>query len=554
MTDGATSDIELVSRSLAGDRDAFAGIVQKYQSLVCSLAYSATGSLGRSEELAQETFVVAWQRMAELREPEKLRSWLCGIVRRLTGKALRSASREPTHAAGPLESLNESHCPEPSPPDRAITREEETILWQSLERIPDNYREPLVLFYREQQSIQHVAAALELSEDTVKQRLSRGRKLLHREVLSMVEGVLGQTKPGRAFTFGVIAALPALTTTASAATIATVAAKGSAAASSASILTVVTSLLGPVIGLLGGWVGVRAGLESTRTPRERKFMIRQTKIMVLVMVIFTTLLGGYVYAGVKGWSKHPVSYSIVGAVIVIAYVGFIFVSAFRHNRRFRAIREEERKAHPEAYENDHSMMHVKPRNYRSKATFLGLPLIDLKLGTEPGERVKPAVGWIAIGDRAYGILFAAGGLAIGAISLGGAAVGILSFGGAAFGLWIALGGAAIGGYAIGGAAAGIIASGGLAIAWLGAEGGMAFARTFALGGQALAQHVNDEAARQFFAEHKWMDLTDPQVRNTFMLICWSPLLLVFWQFHRMRRLRKKHARSATSGSINGNGS
>ena len=75
------SDKDLVAKALAGDRDAFSHIVSRYQSLICSLAYSATGSLGQSEDLAQETFITAWKRLRHLREPGKLRAWLCGVAR-----------------------------------------------------------------------------------------------------------------------------------------------------------------------------------------------------------------------------------------------------------------------------------------------------------------------------------------------------------------------------------------------------------------------------------------------------------------------------------------
>jgi hypothetical protein len=68
-----SSDSELVTQTLAGNRDAFGWIVARYQSLLCSLAYSATGSLSQSEELAQETFLTAWKQLADLRQPEKLR-------------------------------------------------------------------------------------------------------------------------------------------------------------------------------------------------------------------------------------------------------------------------------------------------------------------------------------------------------------------------------------------------------------------------------------------------------------------------------------------------
>ncbi|HUI05596.1 MAG TPA: sigma-70 family RNA polymerase sigma factor [Verrucomicrobiae bacterium] len=212
------SDAQLVEWSLTGDREAFGRIVERYQSLVCSITYGATGSLTLSEDLAQETFVTAWKRLSELREPTKLRAWLCGITRFLIGKELRRQGREPVHAAEPLDTVQEPAAPEPSPSARAIGREEEAILWRALEQMPTTYREPLILFYREHQSVARVAEELELSEDAVKQRLSRGRTMLTEQVAAFVEGALQQTTPGRAFTLGVLAALPALTTSVKTAT------------------------------------------------------------------------------------------------------------------------------------------------------------------------------------------------------------------------------------------------------------------------------------------------------------------------------------------------
>src|SRR5580692_4382700 len=102
------NDEDLVAQSLAGNRDAFGLIVARYQTLICSLAYSATGSLTQSEDLSQETFITAWRQLAELREPGKLRSWLCDIVRNLSRHTLRGREHEPVHAAEPLESLRDT--------------------------------------------------------------------------------------------------------------------------------------------------------------------------------------------------------------------------------------------------------------------------------------------------------------------------------------------------------------------------------------------------------------------------------------------------------------
>src|SRR5215475_13451648 len=102
------TDAELVARSLAGDRDAFSRIVSRYQTLICSLAYSRIGNLGQSEDVAQETFITAWKHLRLLREPAKLRSWLCGIVRNRIHKNLRREGREPAHHAEPLDTAHDS--------------------------------------------------------------------------------------------------------------------------------------------------------------------------------------------------------------------------------------------------------------------------------------------------------------------------------------------------------------------------------------------------------------------------------------------------------------
>src|SRR5438270_12854318 len=107
------SDTGLVYQTLAGDRDAFGRIVARYQSLICSLAYSATGSLGQSEDLAQETFITAWTHLRHLREPAKLRAWLCGIARNRIRNFLRREGREPLHKAEVIDAGHESVAHEP---------------------------------------------------------------------------------------------------------------------------------------------------------------------------------------------------------------------------------------------------------------------------------------------------------------------------------------------------------------------------------------------------------------------------------------------------------
>ena len=74
------SDAELIQASVAGSHGAFGQIVERYQSLVCAVAYSRTGDLALSEDVAQETFLKAWRRLRQLRDGAKLRAWLCTIA------------------------------------------------------------------------------------------------------------------------------------------------------------------------------------------------------------------------------------------------------------------------------------------------------------------------------------------------------------------------------------------------------------------------------------------------------------------------------------------
>jgi RNA polymerase sigma factor (sigma-70 family) len=535
------SDAELVAKSLDGNQNAFRQVVERYQTLICSLAYCATGSMSQSEDLAQETFVAAWEGLVKLREPSKLRSWLCAIVRFRIGKQLRRQGREPVHAAEPMEAMDQSAAPEALPSDQAITNEEKAILWRSLERIPEMYREPLVLFYREHQSVEAVAQNLELSEDAVKQRLSRGRKMLQEQVLAFVEGALERTNPGQAFTLGVLAALPiTLASSAKAATVAA-AAKGGAAATGTGFASKVFGVLcGPALGFLFGFFGWREAVKNTRTPRERALVKRFGIIILACGILFFVacwLFSGYLAP--RLWKHHPVLVLALVWATGLAWAVVAFGFLWRHNRTMQQQREEEQQRHPELFR---AKPPLETFEYRSRATLFGLPLVHWRSFGKvrrPGEKVQPAVGWIACGERAYGILYASGGIAVGGISTGGLSIGLLSFGGLSIGL-LAFGGFAIGAVALGGGAIGWVASGGMALGWHAAMGGMVAAHELACGGAALGNHVNDPVAREFFLRHRWLDFTQVGPRNLFWVLCFGPMSvqMMFWIWWR-RKMEKR---------------
>ena len=195
------NDASLWQMTCRDDREAFEELVRRHQSVVSAVAYNGCGDLTQSEDIAQETFWAAW------RDPTRLRAWLCGIARNLA----RNSNRRAARGASQLDESVDPAALTPEPHDEAVSREEETLVWDALEVIPENYREPLILFYREQQSVAEVAAALELSSDAVKQRLSRGREMLREQVANVVEGTLRRSRPQAGFTLGVMAGLSAMT-------------------------------------------------------------------------------------------------------------------------------------------------------------------------------------------------------------------------------------------------------------------------------------------------------------------------------------------------------
>jgi RNA polymerase sigma factor (sigma-70 family) len=487
MTAEEFSDAELVARSLGGDRDAFSRIVSRYQTLICSLAYSRTGNFGQSEEVAQETFVTAWKHLRHLREPAKLRAWLCGIVRNRIQKSLRQEGREPAHHAEPLARADESPAHEALPSEQAVRREEEAMLWRALEQIPETYRESLILFYREHQSVEAVAAALELSEDAVKQRLSRGRKLLHEAVLALVEGTLERTKPGKAFTVAVLATIPFLSTSAKAATLGA-AVKAGTAAKTATAVGLFNAIVGPVLGFLGPWLQYRVLVAEAVTDDERKSLQRYFRRLLGLMLGFGVLLVALILFSRGHAGAHPLLFSAALIGLVAAYVAAAVRLAMWASRTLRE-QHEERAALGET-------RLTQPRwEYRSRVEWLGLPLVHIRFSRSAVQRT-PVKAWIAVGDFAFGLIFAFGGLAIAPVSVGGLAIGLISWGGAAVGLFV-MGGFALGGWVFGGFALGWQAFGGCALAWEAAMGGIAMARDYALGGIAQAAEANNGITTQF---------------------------------------------------------
>ncbi len=210
---GRMTDAELVTASRKGERAAFGALIERYQGVVCAVSYSRTGDRTLSEDVAQETFIAAWRQLDRLRETVKLRSWLCGIARNLARKARRKSDRElPLPLEGELIATGDS------PFDAVSDAQSERVVREALSRVPETYREPLILFYCEGLTSREIADALDISEAAAQQRLSRGRQYLAEGVTDLVERALRGQRNRRSLVAAVLAALPVIPSPADAST------------------------------------------------------------------------------------------------------------------------------------------------------------------------------------------------------------------------------------------------------------------------------------------------------------------------------------------------
>jgi RNA polymerase sigma factor (sigma-70 family) len=535
MDSATTSDEQLWRLACGGDRQAFTRIVERYQSLVCSIAYSTCGALGTSEDVAQETFITAWHRLKDLRDPSKLRQWLCGIVRNIAASAVRQELRR----GGTPESLEivaEQPSPDNDPAAQTVTHEEEALLRRTLSEMPASYREPLVLFYREERSVAEVARQLDLTEDTIRQRLSRGRAMLREEIATLVESTLERTKPGTLFTMGVLVALPMVSaSTASAALAAGAMSKNSASTAGKGILAKLGLgvLVGPVIGLFFAYLGTRAAAATGRSEAERKCILRYAG--GLIGFCFAMSIGLVVILSLAGklyTASAPLIVVGVCAWTTVLVVGVVLISR-RLNLEVRHIRIETN-TNDEAYACELAAQGKQlslPKYYESKIRLLGLPLFAMAWGGTSSDRYHPRAvcGWVAVGDIAISPFLALGGFALAPVAVGAVTFGVLSlsiFWGAAAGVFAA-GGLALGWWALGCAAAGVKCAVGFA----------AVARDYAVGLLTSGAEAGTTAAKEWVRTQWVLDLTRVMLHQAhwWILLCvMVALCLRSWRAWRLR--------------------
>jgi RNA polymerase sigma factor (sigma-70 family) len=186
------TDRELLAAFLArNDQHAFTTLVNRHGPMVLGICRRVLHHLQDAEDAFQATFLLLARRSAGIRKPESLASWLHGVAYRMAHKAKQSASRRRKYegTVQPAESVN---------PTAALEwREVQAILDDEIQRLPEMYRAPFILFYLENRKQAEVARQLGIKEGTVWSRLDRARRLLQDRLcrrgvaLPAVLGLLG---------------------------------------------------------------------------------------------------------------------------------------------------------------------------------------------------------------------------------------------------------------------------------------------------------------------------------------------------------------------------
>jgi len=165
----------LVVAAQGGDEAAFGEIVRRYQRAVYRVAYSLTRSPSDADDLAQETFVRAWQALGRFRVGEPLHPWLNRICVNLAYSLFRHRKRRPETSIEPLVEAGQQWAASDDPEAEAAERENTSQLQEALEELSPEHQAVLVLRAVQDLSYEEIAQTLSVPIGTVMSRLSRAR-------------------------------------------------------------------------------------------------------------------------------------------------------------------------------------------------------------------------------------------------------------------------------------------------------------------------------------------------------------------------------------------
>lgn len=146
------------------NKDTFEKLIKEYQEYLYILALAILRNETDAEDAVCSAIVKGYERLSQLRDEGKFKSWMISITRNEALMMKRKQLYLPGDEA--IENMLE---PATDHPDE---------LWDMIQRMPEEYRVAIVLYYYHNFSVQEIADVLEIPIGTVKSRLNRGRKYL----------------------------------------------------------------------------------------------------------------------------------------------------------------------------------------------------------------------------------------------------------------------------------------------------------------------------------------------------------------------------------------
>jgi RNA polymerase sigma factor (sigma-70 family) len=173
-------DADLLARFIAArDEAAFTEILARYGPLVLGVCRSILGDSPDAADAFQATFLILVHRARSISKQASLSSWLYGVAYRVAVRARAGTARAARRRPLPGEGLEMAAK---KPRSDAADAEIGAIVHEEVNRLPEQYRAPIVLCYMEGRTRQEAASTLRLSEGAIKGRLERARDLLHKRL------------------------------------------------------------------------------------------------------------------------------------------------------------------------------------------------------------------------------------------------------------------------------------------------------------------------------------------------------------------------------------
>ncbi|MBI5623045.1 MAG: RNA polymerase sigma factor [Elusimicrobia bacterium] len=180
-----TLDARLVRKAVAGDRDAFGKLVRNYQKPLHALIWRLIGDAANAEEIAQDVFVTAYQKLEQLKDASRFGGWLRSIALSRCRMWWRLRKRESRTVPIPLEDIAEADGSRSEAPAHEFERP--LAVEPMIGRLPARLRTAALLCFMEGVSPAAAASILGLKPGTFRKRLHEARARLQREIVGTAE-------------------------------------------------------------------------------------------------------------------------------------------------------------------------------------------------------------------------------------------------------------------------------------------------------------------------------------------------------------------------------